>query len=108
MGSKVGEITEDEVALIAVTIGTERLDGIASYAELRKEVPRRHRLSAMDTLQSVKRPREEMWEQKMRNIKSHHKSEGNFIYEGYLTHVPRVGYKVTDAGRRLVRRYAAA
>jgi hypothetical protein len=108
MGSKIGEITEDEVALIAVTIGTERLDGIASYAELRKEVPKRHRLSAMDTLQSIKRPREEMWEQKMRNIKSHHKSEGNFIHEGYLIHVPRVGYKVTDAGRRLVRRYAAA
>lgn len=108
MPSKIGEISEDEVALIAVAIGSERHDGIASYSALRKEVPKRHRLTATDTVQSVKRPREEMWEQKIRNIKSHYKSEGNFINEGYLTHIPRVGYRVTDKGRRLVRRYAAA
>jgi hypothetical protein len=108
MVSKIGEVTEDDVALIAVTIGSERHDGIASYDALRKEVPKRHSLSAMDLVQSVKRPREKMWEQKIRNIKSHFDCEGNFIFEGYLTHVPRVGYRVTDKGRRLIRRYAAA
>lgn len=108
MASKIGEITEDQVALIAVAIGTERLDGIASYSALRKEVPKRHRLSAMDLIQSKKRPREKMWEQKIRNIKSHYQSEGNFIYEGYLTHVPRIGYRVTPSGRKLLVRHAAA
>lgn len=108
MASKIGEITEDEVALIAVAVGAERHDGIASYSALRKEVPKRYRLSATDLQQSVTRPREEIWEQKIRNIKSHFESEGNFIFEGYLVHVPRVGYRVTDKGRRLVRRHAAA
>ncbi|GLH75764.1 hypothetical protein SSBR45G_06720 [Bradyrhizobium sp. SSBR45G] len=108
MASKIGEITEEEVALIAVAIGSERTDGIASYSALRKEVPRRHRLSALDMIQSTKRPREKMWEQKIRNIKSHHETAGNFICEGYLTHVPRVGYRVTESGRKLLRRQAAA
>jgi len=108
MVSKIGEITEDEVALIAVAVGMGHPYGIASYSALRKEVPKHHRLSALDLVQSVKRPREKMWEQKIRNIQSHHKSEGNFIYEGYLTHIPRVGYKVTDKGRKLMARHAAA
>jgi hypothetical protein len=108
MVSKIGEITEDEVALIAIAVGMAHPHGIASYSALRKEVPKRHRLSAADLVQSVKRPREKMWEQKIRNIQSHHKSEGNFIYAGYLIHVPRVGYKVTEKGRRLMSRHVAA
>jgi hypothetical protein len=106
MVSKIGEITEDEVALIAIAVGMEH--PYASYSALRKEVPKRHRLSTMDLQQSIKRPREKMWEQKIRNIKSHYKSEGNFIFAGYLTHVPRVGYKVTEKGRKLMSRHAAA
>ena len=39
-----------------------------------------------------------MWQQIVRNIKSHHESENNFIKKGYLTHIPRVGYKITPAG----------
>jgi hypothetical protein len=107
MTSKVGEITENEVALIAVQIGAERKDGIASYDSLRTELPRRYRLSGVDVIQSVKRPREKMWEQKIRNIKSHYKVNGNFIHDGYLEHVPRFGYRVTVLGRRLAHRYAA-
>jgi hypothetical protein len=108
MVSKIGEVTEDEVALIAIAIGMADPHGIASYAALRKEVPKRHRLSAMDLVQSVKRPREKMWEQKIRNIQSHHKSAGNFIFEGFLTHVPRIGYRVTKAGHKLMTHHAAA
>ncbi len=107
MASKAGEITEEEVALIAVQIGDERKDGIASYDQLREEVPKRHNLSGADLIWSTTRPREQMWEQKIRNIKSHFEVQGNFIYEGYLEHVPGVGYRVTDRGRRLAQRYAA-
>lgn len=108
MASKTGEITEEDVARIAVAIGAERADGIASYSALRREVPRRYALSAMDMVQSITRPREKIWEQKIRNIKSHYEAEGNFIYEGYLTHVPRIGYRVTDFGRRSLRLHEAA
>jgi hypothetical protein len=107
MASKPGEITEEEVALIAVQIGAEQSDGIASYSMLRREVPKRYRLSGEDLAQSVTRPNEAMWEQKIRNIKSHFKASGNFIYDGYLEHVPRVGYRVTARGLRLAQRYAA-
>jgi hypothetical protein len=107
MASRPNEITEEEVAIIAVQIGAERHDGIASYDRLRSEVPQRYRLSAADLQQSETRPNESMWEQKIRNIKSHFESPGNFIYEGYLEHVYRVGYRVTDRGRKLKQRYAA-
>ena len=103
MASKAGEITEEEVALIVVQIAAERRDGIASFDLIREEVPKRYRLSAADLAQSVTRPNEAMWEQKIRNIKSHFEVQGNFIYEGYLEHVPGVGYR----GRKLARRYAA-
>ncbi len=43
-----------------------------------------------------------MWHQIVRNIRSHHEAEGNAIAEGWLTHVPRGGYKITDAGRRYI------
>lgn len=106
MASKPGEITEEEVARIAVEIGTERTDGIVTFDELREEVPRRYPLTRADRQRSVTRPGEAMWEQKIRNIKSHYQAQGNFIYEGYLVHVRGVGYRVTDQGRKLARHAA--
>jgi hypothetical protein len=107
MTSKSGEITEEEVAMLTVEIAAEQASGIASFAQLRREIPARFDLSAADLQQSVTRPNEAMWEQKMRNIKSHFEAEGNFIYKGYLEHVPRVGYRVTDTARKLLQRHAA-
>ncbi len=40
-----------------------------------------------------------MWHQLVRNIKSHDKVPGNFINEGYLISIPRVGYRISDSGR---------
>ena len=89
MASKSGEITEEEVAMLTVEIAAEQPDGIASFARLRREVPGRYNLSAADLQRSVTRPNEAMWEQKIRNIKTHFETPGNFIYEGYLEHVPK-------------------
>ncbi len=66
-------------------IAAEQSDGIATFHRLRKEIPKRYHLSAADLQQSVTRPNEAMWEQKIRNIKSHYKAAGNFIYEGYTS-----------------------
>lgn len=107
MASITSDITEEEVAILTVEIAAEQADGISSFDRLRKEIPRRHSLSAADLQQSMTRPNEAMWEQKIRNIKSHYGAQGNFIYEGYLEHIPRVGYRVTELGRKLLRRYAA-
>ena len=107
MASKQGEITEEAVAIVVVQIASEQSNGIASYDRIRQELPGRYRLSASDVTQSVTRSNEAAWEQKIRNIKSHSQSPGNFIYEGYLEHVPGIGYRVTDRGRRFAQRYAA-
>lgn len=101
------EITEAEVAKLVVEIACEQKDGIASFSQIRREVPVRYTLTQGDLKQSLTRPNESMWEQKIRNIKSHYESPGNFIYEGYLEHVPGVGYSVTQMGRQLVNRQAA-
>ncbi len=107
MGSKTAEITEEEIARLTVEIAAEQFNGVATFSQLRQEIPRRYNLSAADLQQSVTRPNEAMWEQKMRNIQSHHDAEGNFIYEGYLEHVPGVGYRVTDRGKKLIKHHAA-
>jgi hypothetical protein len=49
------------------------------------------------------RPGEPMWHQIVRNIKSHDAANGNFIERGLLEHIPRVGYRITTAGRARLR-----
>ncbi len=100
MASRGGRVTENEVAFAIVQIAKTAPNGIVSFARAKKEVPDHVALSDADRRQSTTRPNEEMWEQQIRNIKSHYEQEGNYICEGYLKHVPRVGYEVTDAGRR--------
>lgn len=106
MASKPGEITEEEVAFIVVQLASEQDNGIATFDLIREEVPRRFPLTAADRTRSVTRPNERMWEQKIRNIKSHFEVSGNYIHDGYLEHVPGVGYRVTARGRKL-KRHAA-
>src|SRR4051794_26558310 len=97
------EITEEDVAKIALQVGCRRASGVASYDDLRAEVPLRHALSSIDLRHSPSRKRERIWEQKIRNIQSHYDEPGNFIREGYLAHVPRTGYRVTAKGRKLAK-----
>jgi hypothetical protein len=107
MPIKSGEITEEEVAMLTVEIAAEQPDGIATFDQLRREIPHRYNLSAADRAQSWTRPNEAMWEQKVRNIKSHFEAPGNYISEGYLEHVRDVGYRVTEAGKKLVKSHVA-
>jgi hypothetical protein len=64
---------------------------------LKKEIPKHLKLSAADLAGSKTRRNEAMWEQQIRNITSHHKSPGNFIYEGFLERI-KGGLRLTDAG----------
>lgn len=107
MASNVAKISERELSEVVCHIASTCADGIATFDLIRKEAPLYMALSKNDLAQSTTRPNEKMWEQIIRNIKSHYKAPGNYIYEGYLEHVPRVGYRVTSMGRKLVRRLAA-
>lgn len=97
---KDGRSTENEIALTILAIAADQASEIATFHRIRKELPERMSLTDGDKKKSTTRHRERMWEQLIRNIKSHHESPGNFIYDGYLEHVPKSGYRITDKGRR--------
>jgi hypothetical protein len=75
-------------------------NGVASFRRLKREIPNHVRLSEFDMSPSIMRPKEEMWVQKIRNIKAHCDVPGNFIHDGYLVHIPHVGYRITASGQR--------
>ena len=97
-GSKMAH-SENDIAEAVVMIASSQPNGFASFDVLRAEIPKTLNLDAIDTKPSQTRPNEQMWEQLLRNIKSHSEAEGNFIYEGYLEHVKGAGYRVTELGR---------
>lgn len=92
--------SEHEIGLAVMRIAEAQHNGIATHARVRKQLPDLVNLSTDDWAESPTRPGEPMWHQIVRNIRSHHTTEGNFIETGYLEHIPRVGYRITEAGRR--------
>ena len=101
-GPQAGRVTENEVAFAACRVAAASSNGVATFYRMKREIPNILPLSAADRAQSQTRPNEELWEQLIRNIKSHSDTEGNYIHEGYLAHVPRVGYQITPAGRQRI------
>lgn len=91
--------TEDDIAVGVMMIAHSVHGGVATFPRLKRDLPHAVKFSEEDWAISDTRPNEPMWHQILRNIKSHHTAEGNAIREGYLIHIPRVGYQVTDAGR---------
>lgn len=99
MGKKASNrVTENEVAYAIVQIAKTAPSNRVSFSRCKKEVPNYLKLSSADQAVSVTRPNEQMWEQQIRNIKSHSGTPGNYICEGYLIHIPRAGYEATGAG----------
>jgi hypothetical protein len=99
MPDSSGITTENEIAEIVLRIFVTRSRGTASYRELVSEIPKLMNLTAKDRELSLTRPDEEVWEQRVRNIRSHRKSEGNYINDGYLAAIPR-GLEITELGRK--------
>ena len=90
---------EEKFAKAVLRIAGAQANGVASYRRCRAEMANHVNLTLADLAPSGTRPGEPMWHQIVRNIKSHSHDEGNFIHEGLLEHVPRVGYRITNAGR---------
>jgi hypothetical protein len=90
---------EPEIALAVMRIANAQSNGVASYSRLRKDIPSYVPLMPDDLRISATRPREPMWHQIFRNIKSHFVEDGNAISEGLLEHVRRVGYRITPKGQ---------
>lgn len=63
--------------------------GKASIGQIRRNLPFYITLTEADRMPSTTRPGEEMWEQLVRNIVCHRKSQGNAVNAGVLEYKPR-------------------
>ncbi len=91
--------SEHTISIAVLRIAASQPNGVATFNRLKKQIPDLVNLTMADLSISETRPNEPMWHQIVRNIKSHEGSENNYITEGYLESVPRVGYRVTAAGK---------
>jgi hypothetical protein len=97
---RIAKATETDIAFGVLVIAAFQLNGIATFQRLRRELPIHIRLSNFDIADSVVRPNEENWVQTLRGIRKNRHQPGNFIQEGYLVHIPHVGFRITPLGYR--------
>jgi hypothetical protein len=102
----MSRITEDEIAVTVLHILAAQPNGRATVRDLKAEVPNYVRLSSQDQVGSLTRVHEEIWEQQVRNLKSHSGVPGNIFHEGYVVHVARGVWEITNTGRRRIARAA--
>jgi hypothetical protein len=95
----MAKTTERALGQAVMRVLAERPSGEATVRILIRRVPAFVRLTAQDRERSDTRPLEEMWEQRVRNLKSHDTTAGNVIGEGFVEHIGRGHYRLTAAGR---------
>jgi tyrosyl-tRNA synthetase len=93
----LGRVSERQVADAACKVLATQPNRAATIKTLVNEIPKYLNLSPADRARSTTRPNEAVWEQQIRNIRSHHKSPSNFIYQGLLEGTEG-GLRLTDAG----------
>jgi hypothetical protein len=98
-----GNAGEGNVAIGVMRIADRQANKVATFNRCRKEIPSTVNLTAADLAPSHTRPGEPMWHQIVRNIKSHDVAGTNYIMQGYLTHIPGTGYRITPAGEAHLR-----
>ncbi|TPI44501.1 hypothetical protein FJ414_01935 [Mesorhizobium sp. B3-1-6] len=94
----MAKTSEPKLGLAVMQVLVTRPKHVATVRTLIREVPNQVKLTADDQEPSLIRQGEEMWEQRVRNLKSHDKTPGNVIAEGFVEHVGRGLYQLTDAG----------
>ena len=94
----MAKTSEPKLGLAVMQILAASPDGEATVRTLIKEAPNYIKLTAEDKEPSLTRPAEQMWEQRIRNLKSHYKVRGNVISEGFVAHIGPGRYLLTKAG----------
>jgi Mrr N-terminal domain len=95
----MAKTSEPALGLAVMQVLETRPNREASVRDLIRHVPEYVNLTPEDREPSDTRPPEEMWEQRVRNLKSHDKTPGNVIGEGFVEQVGRGLYRLTEAGR---------
>jgi hypothetical protein len=95
MAKKPGRTTEREIGEAVLQILAKSPKGEATVAELVKELPKHIKLSSGDQAGSKTRTNEELWEQQVRNLKSH----DTLAKAGFVEHPQKNVWRITAAGR---------
>jgi hypothetical protein len=98
-GKRDDRISETEVGFSVLQILATSPEGTVSVEKLKRELPKYLMLSEADQTPSDTRANEEIWEQQVRNLKSHDKTSGNVFAEGFVEQVSKGIWRLTDAGR---------
>jgi hypothetical protein len=90
--------SEPTLGLAVMEVLATQPKGEAIVRKLISDVPKFVNLTAEDHAPSQTRRNEEIWEQRVRNLKSHGTTPGNVIAEGFVAHVGRGRYALTETG----------
>jgi hypothetical protein len=102
----MSRISEHDVGVAVLHILAAQPYGRATVRTIKREMPNYVSLSSEDQAPSLTRNGEELWEQQVRNLKSHSKSPGNIFCDGYVALVARGVWQLTGLGRRRAARAA--
>ena len=97
--------SEHEMAEAVLEITSRTRTGCATLGQIRNRIERYIDLTDEDWEESDSQAPSPKWHQILRNIYSNRGSEGNFIYEGYLSHLDSGGYCITHKGWQYLRRH---
>lgn len=88
---------EADVGVAILRIASEQSNNIASYPLLRQAVPA---FVKWDDQMKKSRtpPPDEFWENLITSITSNRRAEGNILWDGYATHNPNLGFRITWKG----------
>lgn len=98
----MARVSEKRIGIAVLKILADRPNGEGSVEVLKAELPKHIALSADDQEGSTKRTNEELWEQQVRNLKSHDKTAGNVFNDGFVEVIARGIWRITPAGRAYV------
>jgi hypothetical protein len=104
----MSRISERDIGTGVLHILAAQPHGRATIRKLKKEMPNYVSLSTQDQAPSLTRNGEELWEQQVRNLKSHSKTPGNIFCDGYVVQIARGVWQLTSLGRRRAYGRAAA
>jgi hypothetical protein len=99
MPNNPNRVTEQDVGLAMMQALMAMPNKQATVRAIKKALPKHLSLSADDQAPSVTRKGESMWEQQVRNQKSHDKVPGNVIFEGFVDRPMKGVYRLTPAGQ---------
>ena len=95
----MAKTSEPKLGLAVMQVLAQEPANEATVRTLIKRVPEFVNLTDDDRITSGTRIHEQIWEQRVRNLKSHHKTPGNVIADGLVEHVGHGRYRLSGEGR---------